>query len=112
MPSLLTRDNDSQLDDRCLEQMRELCCWWSEVGASRNCPSLELRQRLQELRPLLARWVGSCAAQADFLLLADLDQLVMRLGICTPGQGCWADLSHAIGLFLSELSRRTSARAA
>jgi hypothetical protein len=106
MPTQMTSTNEApRLDDDCLQRIRDLCCWWSEVGASSDCPSIELRQRLQELRSCVARRLESPSQQASPLLLADLDQLIMRLGTCTPGQMCWINLSHAIGVFLSELRK-------
>jgi hypothetical protein len=66
---------------------------------------MELRQRLQELRSCVASRLESQSNQASPLLLADLDQLIMRLGTCTPGQMCWINLSHAIGAFFSELRK-------
>jgi hypothetical protein len=106
MPALQT----STIDCRCpadegLRRVRDLACWWSEVGASRDCPSLELRQRLLQLRPSLTRHLASLGSQTPVLLLADLDQLIARLGNCAPSQACWIDLSHAIGLFLSQLEK-------
>ena len=93
------------LKDDCLRRVREVARWWSEVGASCDCPSMDLRQRLLELRPHLARHLESQASEADPLLLADLDQLIARLGTCVPSQACWADLSRTIGLHLSRLQK-------
>lgn len=102
----------------CLQSMEDLCCWWSQLGASNECPYELLRERLHDLRPQLVRFLASQHFpgehaqkvvandpdyQSDAMLIADLDQLVMRLGACRPGEECWADLSHAIGLFMSRL---------
>jgi hypothetical protein len=103
-PNPSTNDQP-RLDDGCLQRMRDLCSWWSEAGAFSDCPSLDLRQRLQELRPHLALQLESQSGLASPLLLAELDQLTMRLGTCVPGQVCWINLSHTIGMFLSELSK-------
>ena len=106
MPTRMTSTNEApRLDDGCLQRMRDLCCWWSEVGASSDCPSSDLRQRLQQLRPDLALQLESRAEQVSPLLLAELDQLIMQLGTCMPGQMCWINLSHTIGMFLSELRK-------
>jgi hypothetical protein len=93
------------LQDDCLRRVCDLACWWSEVGASCDCPSLQLRDRLLQLRPHLARYLATQASPANPLLLADLDQLVVRLGLCKPSQVCWINLSHTIGIFLSQLRK-------
>ena len=92
-------------DDDCLRRVRDVACWWSEVGASSNCPSLELRERLLDLRPHLAKYVASHEGHGNLLLLADLDQLIGRLRVCRPSQICWINLSHTIGIFLSQLGK-------
>ena len=94
--------------DECLRRVCDLACWWSEMGASCDCPSLELRERLLELRPHLARHLATQASPPNPLLLADLDQLVVRLTLCKPSQLCWINLSHTIGVFLSQLRRLDS----
>jgi hypothetical protein len=99
-------------DQACFQEMRELACWWSEVGASSDCPSLELKKRLLELRPGLSKYLASQAERANPLLLADLDQLIVRLGNCLPSQVCWINLSHAIGLFFSQLQKLNGASSA
>ena len=106
---LATSTERPGLSNDCLQRIRELACWWSEVGASCDCPSLELRERLQQLRPDLARGLATYGGHANPLLLADLDQLIVRLGTCTPSQICWINLSHTIGLFLSQLRKLDNA---
>jgi len=103
-----SRNVSPSLDLDCLRRVSDVACWWSEVGASCDCPSLELRERLQELRPYLARYLASHGGHANCLLLADLDQLIVRLSVCMPSQVCWINLSHTIGLFLSQLRKLES----
>jgi len=105
MPTQPASSDDCGPDGACLLRVRELACWWSEVGASRHCPSLELRERLLDLRPHLAHYLASQSSRSTPMLLAELDQLIMRLGVCTPSQACWANLSRGIGRFLSQLQK-------
>ena len=95
----------------------DLRSWWSCQRGSLNPPFEELGRRILDLRDLLrSHFHDEESADHDLgvddlpkpanrrmVLLADLDQLVMRLRACHPGMDCWADAEHAIDRFLAKL---------
>jgi len=96
----------------------ELRSWWDQCRGATTPPFQELSRRILELRELL-RVHFHDEESADLslgvddlpepsnsraILLADLDQLIVRLGYCHPGMDCWADAEQAIDRFLTKLT--------
>jgi hypothetical protein len=103
--------------ERLLESVAELCnCWTAHCGPD-DCPIEALRCRLHALRLRLASHLSSSASaggpagmrqlnESDALLLAELDQLVMKLQSCRPGMRCWDMISRAVEVILQQVRER------
>ena len=100
----------------------ELRSWWEQCRGATTTPFQELSRRILELRELLRTHFHD-EESADHslgiddlpspsnnraILLADLDQLIIRLRNCHPGMDCWADAEAAIDRFLTKLTAHES----
>lgn len=117
----------------CVEQVRggheliesttiELRSWWENCRGATTTPFQELCRRILELRELLrAHFHEEESADHTLgvddlptpsneraILLADLDQLILRLRYCHPGMDCWADAEAAMERFLTKLTAHES----
>jgi hypothetical protein len=117
----------------CIEQVRgghdliesamaDVRSWWEQCRGATTTPFQELSRRILELRELL-RIHFHDEESADLtlgvddlpdpsnnraILLADLDQLIIRLRNCHPGMDCWADAEQAMDRFLRKLTAHES----
>ena len=107
------RDGHSQL----LQEAISLQAWWYGFGTATTIPFEVLSQRILDLRQriqvhfrdeeLLDHDEGvddlPVPSNERAVLLADLDQLILRLRVCQPGMDCWADAERAMERFFQKL---------
>lgn len=105
-----------------LDRLDGLRLWWAEVGCDESLPIDQLMSRLHDFRVSLASHFereestehagdgGTHSAHLDdqirthAMLVAELDQMVMRMRTCHPGMDCWADVSKAFNSWLVRFS--------
>jgi hypothetical protein len=118
------RVNVDRNSESLLVDADDLYRWWSDTGATSECPCEELSFRLHELRSRVAGHLEREAASyarsgdterhprrpssivRDALLLAELDQLAMRLRLCQPGAESREAASRALKGCLRRLRGR------
>jgi hypothetical protein len=105
-----------------LDRLEGLRLWWAEIGNDETLPIDQLTSRLHDLRVSLAshfereestEHAGGGDPQSAHLddqirthamLVAELDQMIMRMRTCHPGMDCWADVAKAFNSWLARFS--------
>jgi hypothetical protein len=109
-----------------VERLDGLRLWWAEIAVDETLPIDQLLSRLHGLRVTLAshfereeatEHASACdtdpsqtSAHLDdqirthALLVAELDQMIMRMRACRPGMDCWAGVSKAFNSWLARFS--------
>jgi hypothetical protein len=107
-----------------LDRLEGLRLWWSEIGNDETLPIDQLTSRLHDLRVSLASHfereestehasAGDGDARSAHLddqirthamLVAELDQMIMRMRVCKPGMECWAGVAKAFNSWLARFS--------